>query len=59
MEKYVPVYIEGGTASCGDASNEQEARECAWKYIPDDVKKQIGDINNLEAMRYKTQWIVL
>ena len=56
-KKYKPVYFDGGIESFGMASNIEEARELGWKFLPDDIKENIGK-HALKPEEFKDSWLI-
>lgn len=52
-----PVFFDGGTLSCGNASSIKEARDIAWEKLPDDIKKQTTK-ESLKPIEFDTAWLV-
>lgn len=52
-----PVFFDGGSLSCGDASSIEEARDVAWEKLPDDIKEQTTK-ENLKPEEFDNSWLV-
>ena len=52
-----PVFFDGGTLSCGNASSFEEARNVAWEKLPNSIKEEIIK-ENLKPIEFDGNWLV-
>ena len=54
---YKSVYFDGGNKTLGKASNIEEARELGWKFLPDDIKEDVGK-HTIKPIEFENSWMV-
>ncbi|HUU88352.1 MAG TPA: ClpX C4-type zinc finger protein [Candidatus Glassbacteria bacterium] len=52
-----PVFFDGGSLSCGNASSFEEAKDVAWEKLPNSVKDQTTK-EDLKPEEFNKSWIV-
>jgi len=54
---YKHVFFDGGNKSLGKASNVEEARELGWRFLPDDIKENVGK-HTIKPEEFENSWLV-